>query len=151
MRGSAAVLGARTVVASVLVLSVVLTTGCGVSSDTQDLTLALRETRTAVHSAELALDLLDRGLTTRAAAQVTAGDMVDQIGLAQQRLGEAPGDTVELRNLRHRCQVVVADSLIAVQNTEDALADDPGGAPAGVDLPRVQSAVDAALAELGER
>ena len=116
-------------VASLLVTLVVVTAGCGGSSDTEDLRLSLRETRTAVRSTELALDLLEQGRTTRAAAQVTAGDMVDQIGLAQQRLVDAPGDTEQLRALRRRCQVVVTDSLVAVQDTEDALAAAGGGGP----------------------
>ena len=123
----------------------------GASSDTEDLRLSLRETRTAVRSTELALDLLGQGSTTRAAAQVTAGDMVDQISLAQQRLADAPGDTEQLRELRSRCQLVVTDSLVAVQATEDALSADDRGAPAGAELPRVQSAVDAAMAAVGER
>ncbi|HEY5788527.1 MAG TPA: hypothetical protein VIT65_27520 [Microlunatus sp.] len=152
MTGSAADRSVRVVVASLLVTMVALTAGCGSSSsDTEDLTLSLRETRTAVRSVELALDLLDQGRTTRAAAQVTAGDMVDQIGLAQQRLADAPGDTEELRDLRRRCQVVVSDSLVAVQDTEDALSTTDGGAGVGADLPQVQSAVDATLTDVGER
>jgi hypothetical protein len=133
-----------------LVILVALSAGCGGSSDTEDLRLSLRATRTAVRSTELAVALLDQGRTTRAAAQVTAGDMVDQIGLAQQRLADAPGDTAEQRALRRRCQLVVTDSLVAVQDTEDALsADDPERAGAG--LSEVQSTLDGTLAELGER
>jgi hypothetical protein len=77
--------------------------------------------------------------------------MVDQISLAQQRLADAPGDTKQQRALRRRCQLVVTDSLVAVQATEDALSGDDRGARAGADLPRVQGAVDQALAEVGER
>ena len=110
MNGSAATTAIKAMVGSLLVMLVVITAGCGASSDTEDLRLSLRETRTAVRSTELAIDLLEQGRTTRAAAQVTAGDMVDQIGLAQQRLADAPGDTAAQRELRRRCQIVVTDS-----------------------------------------
>jgi hypothetical protein len=138
-------------VAALLVL--VVASGCsrGSSSDTEDLRLSLRETRTAVASTELAIDLLEQGRTTKAAARVTAGDMVDQIGLAQQRLVDAPGDTPAVRELRRRCQMVVTDALITVQNSEDALSSPGDGAGAGAELPRVQRAVDAALVAVGER
>ena len=147
-RATAAV---KTVVGLLLVTLVVISSACGVSSDTEDLRLSLRQTRTAVASTALAIDLFEQGRTTEAAAQVTAGDMVDQIGLAQQRLVDAPGDTPALRELRRRCQLVVADALITVQNSEDALTAPGDRAGAGAELPRVQSAVDATLAAVGER
>ena len=151
MNGSAATTAIKAMVGSLLVMLVVITAGCGASSDTEDLRLSLRETRTAVASTELAIDLFEQGRTTKAAAQVTAGDMVDQIGLAQQRLVDAPGDTPAQRELRRRCQIVVTDALITVQNSEDALSAPGNRAGAGAELPRVQSAVDAALAAVGER
>ncbi len=100
MKRPAATTAVKAVIGLLLMTLVVISGGCGASSDTEDLRLSLRETRTAVRSTELALDLLGQGRTTRAAAQVTAGDMVDQISLAQQRLADAPGDTAELRELR---------------------------------------------------
>jgi hypothetical protein len=151
VNGLVAATGVKAMVGSVLMALVVVTTGCGASSSTEELRLSLRDTRTAVASTQLAIDLFEQHRTTKAAAQVTAGDMVDQIGLVQQQLVDASGDTPAQRELRRRCQIVVTDALTAVQNSEDALAAPGNRAGAGADLPRVQDAVDAALAVVGER
>ena len=70
MSGSGATKALRAMVVLLLVMTVVITAGCSASADTQDLRLSLRETRTAVARTELAIDLFERGRTTKAAAQV---------------------------------------------------------------------------------
>ena len=141
----------KAVVGSLLVTLVVLTAGCGGSPDTKDLSKALLETRAAVRSTELAVDLHDEGRTTKAAAQVTVADMVDQIGLAQRRLVKAPADTPELRDLRRQCEVVVTDALATVQDTKEALSGPADGPVPSEDLSRVEGAVDQTLTVVTKR
>lgn len=113
---------ARSVTATVMILIVALTSGCGGSGARADLAQSLKETHAALRSVETALQQLDHGRTTRAAVQVTAEDMADQIGTAQRRIVTTSADTGEERELRQRCQLTIASALVAVQDAEDDLA-----------------------------
>jgi hypothetical protein len=140
----------RVVAAVATGTSVLALAGCAGSGQEQ-LTRSLRDTQAAVRSAALGVELLQRGQVTSAVAQVTAGDMADQIGSVQQQLLKAPGDTPRERELRQLCQVVVADALVAVQDTEDQLAatDDLSGSRRA--LSEADAAVGAALDEVSQR
>ena len=111
----------RSVIATMLLLLFAGTSGCGGSGARDDLAQSLKETQAAVRSVETALDQLDRGHTTRAAARVTAEDMADQIGTAQQRIVTTSTETDAERELRERCQQVIAAALVAVLDAEDDL------------------------------
>jgi hypothetical protein len=127
------------------------TAGCAASSAREDLGEALRDTQAAVGSAVLAVDLLQQGRTTRAAAEVSAGDMVDQIGLVQQQILDVPAATVELRDLRHRSQLAVTEALVAVQDTEDVLAESGEVAASRDELVQAQRLIATTAAVVGDR
>lgn len=112
----------RLLVAGVGLLALTATLGgCGVSSAREDLGQALEDTRAAVRSVELAVHLLQHDQTTRAAAEVTAQDMSDEIGKAQRQLVDVPGPSAEIQALRAQTQTVVNRAQIAVQQVGDAL------------------------------
>lgn len=121
MSGSARRPAMRSVIAAVLVLFAAVTSGCSGSGARADLAQSLKETQAAVRSVETALDQLERGRTTRAAAQVTAEDMAAQIGTAQQRIVTTSTENDAERDLRERCQQVIAAALVAVQDAQDDL------------------------------
>ena len=134
-----------------LVCAALTVTGCAASSAQEDLDEALRDTQAAVGSAVLAVDLLQQGRTTRTAAGVTTGDMVEQIGLVQQQILDVPAETAELRHLRHRSQLVVTEALVAVQDTEDVLAESGDVAGSRDALVQAQRALATTAAAVGGR
>lgn len=121
MSGSARRPAMRSVIAAVLVLFAAVTSGCSGSGARADLAQSLKETQAAVRSVETALDQLERGRTTRAAAQVTAEDMAAQIGTAQQRIVTTSTENDAERDLREHCEQVIAAALVAVQDVQDDL------------------------------
>lgn len=112
---------ASSVIAAALIVLAAVTSGCSGSGARADVAQSLKETQAAVRSVETALDQLERGRTTRAVAEVTAEDMADQIGTAQQRIVATSTETAAERDLRERCQQVIASALIAVQDAQDDL------------------------------
>ena len=127
---------------SLALLGLMATTGaCGASSAREDLVRALEDTGAAVRSVGLAVDLLQHGQTTAAAAEVTARDMVDEIGQAQQILAEVPGPTAELRSQREQAQLAITQAQIAVQDSEDILAAGADPAPIADRLAAADQAV----------
>jgi hypothetical protein len=142
----------RSSLTSLVLLGLVATTGaCAASGAREDLVRALQDTGAAIRTVGLAVDLLQHGQTTAAAAEVTARDMVDEIGQAQQQLVEVPGPTAELRSLRERAQLVITGAQIAVQDTEDVLAAGEDPAEAAARLAAADRAVELAVAAVGER
>jgi hypothetical protein len=137
---------------SLALLGLVSTTAaCGASSARDDLVRALEDTGAAVRSVGLAVDLLQHGQTTAAAAEVTARDMVDEIGQAQQILAEVPGPTAELRSQREQAQLAITQAQIAVQDSEDVLAAGEDPAAVADRLAAADQAVERAVAAVGER
>lgn len=120
----------RSPVLSMLLVTTLSLSGCAGSTTRSELQLALTDTRSAVTSTTIAVQLLDRGRITRSAAKVTSSEMVDQVGLVQQRLAGVPADTLALRDLRQRSQQVVTVAMVALQDSEDVLGG--GGSTAAV-------------------
>jgi hypothetical protein len=83
-----------------LLMLLAAATGCGAAGARENIWQAIEDTQAAVRSVELAVDLFQHDRTTQAATAVTAQDMSDQIGMAQQQLVDVPAPTPELRGLR---------------------------------------------------
>lgn len=150
MSSSARWSATTSVTAAVMILVLALASGCGRSGARADLAQSLKETQAAVHSVETAVQQLDHGRTTQAAAQVTTEDMAEEIGTAQHRIVTTSTDTIEERELRQRCQLTIAAALIAVQDAEDDLA---GSTIAPSTLARLEAAersVTSAVTLVGE-
>jgi hypothetical protein len=131
----------------VLVVLLVMTmalTGCAGSTTRSELERALTDTRAAVTSTRIAVQLLGQGRISRSAAEVTSSEMVDQVGLVQQRLAGVPADTLALRDLRQRSQQVVTVAMVALQDSEDVL----GGAGSTAAVAHELTAVTADLDEV---
>lgn len=109
-------------------------TGCGAAGARENLWQAIEHTQAAVRSVELAVDLFQHDRTKQAAAAVTAQDMSDQIGMAQQQLVDVPAPTPELRGLRAQSQRAIVQTQVAVQEVTDALSaqEDLGGVSTGL-------------------
>lgn len=82
---------------------------------------ALTQARAAVRSGALALDLLDRGRTSTAAAQTTLHDMARELTAAGQQVATVTTRRADQRRLREIAASAVLTGWRAVADAEDAL------------------------------
>ena len=142
-------LGRRSVPVAVAVLLAGVVSAC--AAPNEDSSKALEQTRSGVHTVQLALDSMARGQTTSALAQVAASDAADEIASAQRQAGQVTAPTADERATRARSLAAINTSRTAVLDAVDVLADGGDLQQIGRDLERADADLADALNALGSR